>query len=181
MSLVKENPSIISNNLIINGDLVSKGNIEIEGEIKGNITADLISIRESGKVFGDIKAKTIAYHKFNEQNSADGIIALLKQGKVVAVVSAFETKEETITKYWYRVYRADKITVYSRDNRSEVTEGEREILTEEEKDHNWGQVPVICYESNFSIIDKCASLVTAYQDLLNNVRNCDIISNIRMW
>ena len=59
MSLVKENPSIISNNLIINGDLVSKGNVEIEGEIKGNITADLISIRETGKVNGDIKAKTI--------------------------------------------------------------------------------------------------------------------------
>ena len=34
-----------------------------------------------------IKAKTIAYHKFNEQNSADGIIALLKDGKTVAVMS----------------------------------------------------------------------------------------------
>ena len=35
----------------------------------------------------DIKVKTIAYHKFNEQNSADGIIALLKDGKNVAVIS----------------------------------------------------------------------------------------------
>jgi len=35
----------------------------------------------------DIKAKTIAYHKFNEQNSADGIISLLKDGKNVAVIS----------------------------------------------------------------------------------------------
>lgn len=35
----------------------------------------------------DIKAKTIAYHKFNEQNSADGIIALLNEGKNVAVIS----------------------------------------------------------------------------------------------
>ena len=34
-----------------------------------------------------IKSKTIAYHKFNEQNSAEGIIALLKQGKTVAVIS----------------------------------------------------------------------------------------------
>lgn len=34
-----------------------------------------------------IKSKTIAYHKFNEQNSADGIISLLKQGKKVAVIS----------------------------------------------------------------------------------------------
>lgn len=35
----------------------------------------------------EIKAKTIAYHKFNENNSADGIIELLKQGKNVAVIS----------------------------------------------------------------------------------------------
>lgn len=35
----------------------------------------------------DIKAKTIAYHKFNENNSADGIIALLSEGKNVAVIS----------------------------------------------------------------------------------------------
>lgn len=34
-----------------------------------------------------INAKTIAYHKFNENNSADGIIELLKQGKNVAVIS----------------------------------------------------------------------------------------------
>lgn len=34
-----------------------------------------------------INVKTIAYHKFNENNSADGIIELLNQGKNVAVVS----------------------------------------------------------------------------------------------
>lgn len=34
-----------------------------------------------------IKAKTIAYHKFNENNSADGIIELLNNGKNVAVIS----------------------------------------------------------------------------------------------
>jgi len=34
-----------------------------------------------------IKAKTIAYHKFNENNSADGIIELLKSGKNVAIIS----------------------------------------------------------------------------------------------
>lgn len=35
----------------------------------------------------NIKAKTIAYHKFNETNSADGIIELLNQGKNIAVIS----------------------------------------------------------------------------------------------
>lgn len=35
----------------------------------------------------NINKKLIAYHKFNERNSADGIIALLCQGKDVAVIS----------------------------------------------------------------------------------------------
>ncbi len=35
----------------------------------------------------DIKVKTIAYHKFNERSSADGIIELLRAGKNVAVIS----------------------------------------------------------------------------------------------
>lgn len=35
----------------------------------------------------NIKKQLIAYHKFNEKNSADGIINLLKQGKNVAVIS----------------------------------------------------------------------------------------------
>ena len=35
----------------------------------------------------DINTKTISYHKYNEQNSADGIVSLLKQGKNVALIS----------------------------------------------------------------------------------------------
>lgn len=35
----------------------------------------------------NIETKTIAYHKFNEKNSANGIINLLKSGKSVAVIS----------------------------------------------------------------------------------------------
>lgn len=35
----------------------------------------------------DIQVKTIAYHKFNEKNSADGIISLLKEGKNIAIIS----------------------------------------------------------------------------------------------
>ena len=35
----------------------------------------------------NINKKLIAYHKFNERNSADGIISLLKQGKNIAVIS----------------------------------------------------------------------------------------------
>lgn len=91
--------------------------------------------------------------------------------KLVAVVSAFEQKDENnITTYFYRVYGMHNITIYSRDNRTKVN-GESVIKTEEDNEHNWGKVPVIVYESDFSILDKCVSLITAYETLLNNVRN----------
>ena len=59
MSFIKDNPSIISKDLDIIGNLKSKGSIEIEGHIKGDIEADIVSIREDGKVTGNIKAKVL--------------------------------------------------------------------------------------------------------------------------
>lgn len=93
--------------------------------------------------------------------------------KMRGVISAFETKEGTTTKYWYRVYLPEKIVVYSRDNRTEVKEGEipKHLKEENSKPHSWKKVPVVAYESEFSILDRCESLVTAYEDLINNVRN----------
>lgn len=38
-------------------------------------------------LYYDIKKELISYHKFNEKNSAEGIIKLLKQGKNIAVIS----------------------------------------------------------------------------------------------
>lgn len=89
--------------------------------------------------------------------------------ELLAVVSAFEVKEGTTTKQYYRVYTDKKVIVYSRETKSEVAD--KNLLKGEEKDHNWGEVPVAVYESNFNMLDRCASLITAYETLLNNVRD----------
>ncbi len=52
-------PSIIASNLNIEGTINSTGTIEIEGHIKGNIIGNCISIRENGKVEGEISANEI--------------------------------------------------------------------------------------------------------------------------
>ena len=59
MSFIKENPSIISKDLELVGNLKSKGSIEIEGNVKGDIESDTVSIREDGRVNGNIRAKII--------------------------------------------------------------------------------------------------------------------------
>ena len=93
--------------------------------------------------------------------------------KLMAVVQAYIDKEENnLNRFLYRVYLPKKIEVYSRENKSK--EQDKDILRKEEErgtSHEWNEVPVVVYESQFSILDKCASVISAYETLLNNVRN----------
>lgn len=89
--------------------------------------------------------------------------------KLVAVVSQFKRRKNNVDYYYYRVYLKDRIEVYSRATKKLVNEPE--LKKEEDKPHNWGRVPVVVYESDFSIIDRCSDLIISYEALLNNVRN----------
>ena len=55
----KDVPSVISKSVNIVGDITNGGNIEIEGNIEGNVTADTITIREGGIIKGNIKSKVL--------------------------------------------------------------------------------------------------------------------------
>lgn len=72
MALIKNstkdsNPSLISGSVVIVGDINNGDNIEIEGSIEGNIFANVVTIRESGKVKGNVKCSI-----FNIKGNFDG-------------------------------------------------------------------------------------------------------------
>ena len=94
--------------------------------------------------------------------------------KLMAVVQAYTDQEvpNGTRRYLYRVYLPKKIEIYSRETKAK--ENNKEILKREDDrctSHEWDEVPVVVYESQFSILDKCESIITAYETLLNNVRN----------
>lgn len=94
--------------------------------------------------------------------------------KLMAVVQAYTDQEvpNGTRRYLYRVYLPKKVEIYSRETKSK--ENNKEILKREDDrctSHEWDEVPVVVYESQFSILDKCESIITAYETLLNNVRN----------
>lgn len=94
--------------------------------------------------------------------------------KLMAVVQAYidEEKPNTSKRFLYRVYLPKKIEIYSRETKSK--ENNKEIIKRDDartKSHEWNEVPVVVYESQFSILDKCESVISAYETLLNNVRN----------
>ena len=94
--------------------------------------------------------------------------------KLMAVVQAFTQKinKGQRTKFIYRVYLPKKVEVYSREDK--MAEQEKEVLKKEAEKgtkHEWNEVPVVVYESQFSILDKCESIIQAYEILLNNVKD----------
>lgn len=50
----KNDTSIISKGLFLNGDLISDGLLEIEGKIEGNVKGNEITIRECGFINGNV-------------------------------------------------------------------------------------------------------------------------------
>jgi len=55
-------PSIIGSDLTVRGDLKSKGEIQIDGAVEGNVNADSILVTREGNVQGDLKASAVTLH-----------------------------------------------------------------------------------------------------------------------
>lgn len=53
---------------------------------------------------------------------------------------------------------------YSMNDRKEVNE-------DDNQNHNWGDVPAIAVETDFSIFEPCEDIIRAYEQLVQNVRN----------
>jgi cytoskeletal protein CcmA (bactofilin family) len=51
--------SVLASDLKITGDIVSKGSVEVMGEIDGSIAAESVIISHEGSVKGSVAAKTV--------------------------------------------------------------------------------------------------------------------------
>lgn len=52
-------PSVISADMNVLGNIISEGFLDINGRIEGNVKCDNATIRENGKVKGDVIAETV--------------------------------------------------------------------------------------------------------------------------
>ena len=57
---LKSTPTIISKDLVIEGEVSSAGVLEVEGSIKGNIKGNIVVLRESGSIYGEVIAESIS-------------------------------------------------------------------------------------------------------------------------
>lgn len=59
-------PSIIGEDLTVTGNIISKGEVQIEGELQGDVFCSLLTIGEKGRISGSIVAEeVIVYGRVN--------------------------------------------------------------------------------------------------------------------
>lgn len=62
-------PSVIAEDMNVLGNIVSEGVLDIDGKIEGNVRCQSASIRENGKIRGDVMADTVHVY-----GSVEGLI-----------------------------------------------------------------------------------------------------------
>ncbi|MDX1484262.1 MAG: polymer-forming cytoskeletal protein [Alphaproteobacteria bacterium] len=79
-------PSIISTNLRIVGDLVSEGDVQVDGVIEGDVHARSLTVSEGAAVRGEIKAESVCIRGAVEGQITADQVQLGRTAKVVGDV-----------------------------------------------------------------------------------------------
>lgn len=79
--------SVLASDLRITGDIVSKGSVEVMGEVDGSVTAENLIVSHEGAVKGTIAAKTVDLRGKLTGKIESGTLTLRSAAQVAADVT----------------------------------------------------------------------------------------------
>ena len=75
-------PSLLSTDLFIKGNLTTTGDIQIEGEVEGNIKASLLTVGQNAKIKGEINTNELIINGFVSGTIRSKKVTLTSSAKV---------------------------------------------------------------------------------------------------
>ncbi len=84
-------PSVISSNLLIQGNMITPGEVRIDGTVEGNVKATNIVVGEKGSITGNVIADTIDVRGFVQGDITGRVVELQATAHVIG-----ETTHEVI-------------------------------------------------------------------------------------
>ena len=75
-------PSLLSTDLFIKGNLTTSGDIQIEGEVEGNIKASLLTVGQNAKIRGEINTNELIINGFVAGTIRSKKVTLTSSAKV---------------------------------------------------------------------------------------------------
>ena len=93
----KNNPisSIIGQDMVLTGDLLFESKIQIDGKITGDLKGDSLVLSGTGKIEGDVEAKSITCYGQIDGNIKAGVLFLKKSGVINGRVETSELSVES--------------------------------------------------------------------------------------
>ena len=79
-------PSIISANLQISGDLLSNGDLQIDGIVEGNVRSQTLTVGETAKITGDVDAESVQVRGTVTGQINARAVTLMKTARVIGDV-----------------------------------------------------------------------------------------------
>jgi len=87
--------SIIGQDMVLTGDLTFKSKIQVDGTINGNLNGDTLVLSATGKIVGDIEAKSITCYGKVDGNIKVGFLFLKKSGVINGRVETSDLSVES--------------------------------------------------------------------------------------
>ena len=84
--------SVIAEDILIEGNIVSQGILEFGGQITGDITADAVVLTSTARVRGRVRARQLTIEG-ELQGAATALNVSIKTGAIVKANFAYETLE----------------------------------------------------------------------------------------
>ncbi len=84
--MVDENVSVITQSMVISGSVECQGRVVLEGVLEGSFVGQMLDIRETGKISGDIRAVSIQCSGLMEGNVVTESLSLCRTGRHVGTV-----------------------------------------------------------------------------------------------
>lgn len=87
--------SIIGQDMTLNGDLIFSSKIQVDGKIIGNLKGESLVLSSTGKIEGDIEAKSITCYGQIDGNVKAGVLFLKKSGVITGCVETSDLSVES--------------------------------------------------------------------------------------
>ncbi len=76
-------PSIISKDLTITGDLISEGDIQVDGVIEGDLRSRSLTVGETAEITGSVEAETARVHGCIKGQIKASVVELMRDAKMI--------------------------------------------------------------------------------------------------
>ncbi len=111
--------SVIADDIVIEGNIVSQGILEFGGQITGDLTADAVVLTSTARVHGRVRARTVTIEG-ELQGATTALNVSIKNGARVKANFAYETLEVASGAQVdgeYKRLSAEQFKLYSSSNR----------------------------------------------------------------